>query len=205
MNTEEVEQPKRSLSRSWTRATTLGWLIGLVLVVVLAMVWDMIGGGAQFMVGVGMGAGVGYMQARVARAWTGRIQPWLWTSTIGMGVPFVFWDIGSLTGMNALSSLPVCVPVGGLLTGALQQRLLRPQFRRTSWWIPACVVGWGLPAGVIALVDSDLLPPVFSLLSTIVIFFGGLLLGAVTGKTLQWMSPSERSNQRMQPTGFAGG
>lgn len=201
MNTE----PKSSLSRSWIRATTLGWLIGFVLVVVLAMLWDMIGGGAQFMVGVGMGSGVGYMQGRVARAWTRRIQPWLWTSIIGMGVPFVFWDIASATSTNVLFSLPVCVLLGGLLTGVLQQRLLRPQFERTSWWIPACVVGWGLPAGVIALGDSGLLPQVFGLLSMIVILFGGLLLGAVTGKTLQWMSPGERPNQRIQPTGFAGG
>jgi len=197
-------QPKRSLSQSWIRATTLGWLIGLVMVVVLAMVWDMIGGGAQFMVGVGMGAGVGYMQARVARAWTGQIQPWLWTSIIGMGVPFVFWDIGSLTGMKALFSLPVCVLAGGLLTGLLQQRLLRPRFERTTWWIPACVAGWGLPAGLIQFADSGLLPPISGLLSTIVILFGGLLLGAVTAKTLQWMSPSERSKQRMTPTGFPG-
>jgi len=43
-----------------------------------------------------MGAGVGFMQARMARAWTGRIEPWLWTSIIGMGIPFVFWDIVSV-------------------------------------------------------------------------------------------------------------
>jgi len=200
-----LAQAERSLFRSWIRATALGWLIGFVLVVVLAIVWDMIGGGAQFMLGVGMGAGVGYMQARVARAWTGRIQPWLWTSVIGMGVPFVLWDIGSVAGLEALFSLPVCVLLGGLLTGVLQQRLLRSRFERTFWWIPACVVGWGLPAGVIALGTSGLLPPVFNLLSPIVMFLGGLLLGAVTGMTLQWMSPGERSDQRMRPPGFAGG
>ena len=40
----------------WVRATVLGWLLGFVLVLVLALAWDMIGGGAQFMVGVGMGS-----------------------------------------------------------------------------------------------------------------------------------------------------
>ena len=201
----EIKHPKRSLSRSWLLATTLGWLIGLVLVVVLAMIWDLIGGGAQFMVGVGIGAGVGYMQARVARTWTDRTQPWLWTTVIGMGAPFVCWDIASATGVQIAFSLPVCVLLGGLFTGVLQHRLLRPQFERTSWWIPACVVGWGVPAGLIALGDSGLLPRVFGLLPILVIFFGGLLLGAVTGKTLQWMSSGERPDHRAQPRSFAGG
>jgi len=204
MSTEN-EQPERSLFRSWVRVTMWGWLIGLVLVVGMAIVWDVFGGGAQFMVGVGMGAGVGYMQARVAKAWTGGIRPWLWTSVIGMGAPFIVSDIGSAAGVAALYSLPVCVLVGGLLTGALQRRLLRPRFERTSWWIPACVVGWGLPAAAAASGFSDLLPPAFRLLSTIVIFFGGLVLGAVTGKTLQWMSPSNRSDWSTQPPGIGGG
>jgi len=204
MNTEK-RQPEGSLARKWFRATTLGWLVGFVLVVVLAMIWDLVGGGVQFIVGVGMGAGVGYMQARVLRTWTGRIQPWLWTSTIGMGVPFLLWDVVSAPAMKALFSLPACVLIGGLLTGVLQQPLLRHHFERTSWWIPACVAGWGLPAGGIALADTGFAPPLFGPLSTLFMFFGGLILGAVTGKTLAWMSPRERSDRRGQPPRSPGG
>ena len=185
MNSES----RTRLFRRWVRATTLGWLIGFVLVVVLATIWDMMGGGAQFMVGVGMGCGVGYMQARVIRNWSGRTQPWLWSSIVGMGAPFLFWDIASATGASVPMSLPVGVLIGGVLTGSLQYRLLRPYFERTPWWVPACVLGWGLPAGIIAMVDSNVFPPVFSVLSPLVIFFGGVLLGAVTGQVLQWMSP----------------
>lgn len=202
--TAETSRPKRSLFQTWIRATTVGWLIGFVLVIVLAMFWDMFGGGAQFMVGIGMGAGVGYMQARVVKIWTGGIQPWLWTSVIGMGVPFAFWDIATVTGMEVHLSLPAYVLLGGLLAGILQQRLLRPKFQRTFWWIPACVLGWGLPAGIIALANSGL-SPVFKISSTIVMFFGGLLLGAVTGKTLQWMSPGEPSDQGTRTNGIAAG
>lgn len=191
----EIGQPGHSLSRSWIRATTLGWLVGLVLVVVLAAAWDTMGGEAQFMVGAGIGAGVGYMQARVVRAWAGRSQAWFWASTMGMGMPFVLWDVVSAAGVKAFFSLPVCVLLGGLLTGGLQQRLLRSQFERTAWWIVSCGVGWGLPAGIIALGDSGHLPPAFGFLSTIIIFLGGLIVGAVTGKTLQWMPLRERSSQ----------
>lgn len=197
-------EPERSLSAVWIRATALGWLLGFVLVVVLAMVWDTIVGGAQFMVGVGMGAGVGYMQARVVKAWTGRIRPWFWTSTIGMGVPFLLWDVSSATGMQASYSLPLCVLLGGLLTGTFQHRLLRPRFSRTVWWIPACVSGWGLPAGLLALGDFGVLPTVGGALPAIVMLSGGLLLGAVTGKTLQWMSASDQSGQRVPTSGATG-
>lgn len=182
------KQPERSPFARWVRATTVGWLLGLALVVVLAMVWNMIGGEAQFMVGVGMGAGVGYMQARVVGAWVDSTRQWLWMSIIGMGFPFVLWDFGAVAGIEAFFSLPRCVLVGGLLVGVLQQRLLRLRFERASWWIPACVVGWGLPAGMIALGDSSLLPGPLSLLSFIAIFFGGLILGAVTGRALVWIS-----------------
>jgi len=200
-----ISLPTPSLSYHWIRATTLGWLLGFVFVVVLAIVWDMIGGEAQFMVGVGMGAGVGYLQGRVARTWTGRIRPWLWASIIGMGLPFVLWDVGSATGLKALFSLPVCVLSGGLLTGVLQHRLLRPRFQRTSWWIPACIVGWGLPAGIIALSGSGLVSPVFGILSTVAMLLGGVLLGAVTGKALQWMSPGEPPSQATRSAGADGG
>ena len=68
MSTEAMSSEPTAFHR-WVRATTLGWLLGFVLVVVLSIAWDQIGGGAQFIVGVGMGAGVGIMQARVVGEW----------------------------------------------------------------------------------------------------------------------------------------
>ena len=53
-----------SLSR-WVRATWLGWLLGIPLIVVLALLAEGVGvGGAQVCVGAGMGLGVGFMQRR---------------------------------------------------------------------------------------------------------------------------------------------
>ena len=68
MSTDARQADQRTYVR-WIRATSLGWLIGFALVIVLALAWDMLGGGAQFMVGVGMGAGVGYMQSRMIGEW----------------------------------------------------------------------------------------------------------------------------------------
>ena len=90
MNTEVKRGDPFTFNR-WVKATTLGWLIGFVLVVVLAIAWDQIGGRAQFMVGVGMGAGVGFMQARVLGECIESAGRWIWATTLGMGLPFVLW------------------------------------------------------------------------------------------------------------------
>jgi hypothetical protein len=184
----EIRQQEQSKFAHWVRATTYGWLLGFVSVLILALIWGLLGGTAQFMVGIGMGSGVGYMQFRKMGFWIEPTRRWLWTSIIGMGIPFVLWDLGALAGFKSFFSLPLCALIGSLLVSVLQLRLLRPNFEHAILWIPACVLGWGLPVSVIALGDSGLLPGPLKMLSIIVMFFGGLILGGVTGKALLWLS-----------------
>lgn len=168
----------------WLKATTLGWLLGFVLVVILAIAWDQVGGGAQFMVGIGMGAGVGFTQARIVEEWMGRPSRWIWSTTVGMGLPFLLWDLGVGLGADAVFSLPLCVLAGSLFVGVLQGRLLRVGFHRTTWWIPASIVGWGLPVAAMAVGDSGVLSGAGAIVSVVAMFLGGAVLGVVTGKTL---------------------
>ena len=184
----EPGQENRNLFSRWVRATTIGWLLGFGLIIVLAIAWDMIGGGAQFMVGVGMGAGVGYVQGRLVGKWIDKPRQWLWASVLGMGTPFLLWDLSAVIGAESVFSLPMSVLVGGLFVGILQWRLLRPHSGRAIWWVPASLVGWGLPAAAIALGDGGVFPgPGGQLLSLGAMIFGGVALGAVTGKTLSWV------------------
>jgi hypothetical protein len=172
----------------WVVANSLGWLIGFVLVIALALLLDLVGGNAQFMVGVGMGAGVGYMQSRVVEPWIDSARLWVTATTVGMGVPFALWDVSTPLGLGSLFSLPLCVGIGGLLVGVLQWRRLRHRSTRAAWWIPISLVGWALPVGFITLNDLDLVPaPWGELLSIAAMFLGGALLGAVTGKPLRWI------------------
>lgn len=182
--------------RPWIRATTLGWLLGIVLVVVLAVAWDQVGGGAQFMVGIGMGAGVGLMQARLVGEWVESRRRWILATTFGMGLPFLLWDLSGAAGFETSYSMTLSVVAGSLLVGALQSILLRSRLHGTWWWIPASLVGWGVPAGLIRLGDSGLLSGPGALLSVGAMFFGGAILGAVTGQALAWMvrrSEAERA------------
>jgi len=187
MNTSSGESRPSLVSR-WVRTTAWGWLLGLVLVVLLAVVWDAVGGGAQFMVGLGMGAGVGYAQGRMIGAWIDSPRRWLWSSVAGMGVPFLLWDLSAAGDVPLPFSLPAAALMGALLVGILQWRLLRPRSNRAVWWVPACIVGWGVPTVGLRLNDLAVVPaPMAYLLSIGMMFFGGIVLGLVTGKVLAWI------------------
>jgi hypothetical protein len=173
-----------ALFKDWLKATTLGWLLGFFLVVMLAVAWDQLGGSAQFMVGIGMGAGVASLQGRVLRRLEVDAYRWVAVTTLGMGLPFLLWDLSAAKGLDVFFSLPSCVVVGSALAGALQSPLLRPRSGRTSLWIPASVIGWGLPAGGIALADAGALSGGGALVSLGAMFLGGPVLGAVTGQAL---------------------
>lgn len=122
----EPKEVERHYFARWVRHTFFGWLLGFVMVIVLAIAWDVVGGGAQFMVGVGMGAGVGYAQWRLARHWFDADRRWVWASVIGMGTPFVLGDIVAAVGVQVPYSLALYVVMGGLLVGLMQRRLLSP-------------------------------------------------------------------------------
>lgn len=153
----EPYQAESSLFVRWLRATSWGWLLGFVLILLGARVGDIIfAGELQFIVGVGMGAGVGYAQGRVARAWLGSPRRWWVASTLGMGALFIIHDLFVSAGVHFPFSLPLYVVVGGLFVGFLQWHLLRAFSARANWWVPACGIGWGLPAGAIALGESGM-------------------------------------------------
>ena len=77
----------------WVLATFGGWVLGVVVVVLLAGIGELVGVGNQFAVGIGMGWSVGYTQWRIARKWFGATTQWMWASTVGMGTPFVLSDV----------------------------------------------------------------------------------------------------------------
>jgi len=190
----EAEQTTETFFNRWVIATTLGWLLGFVLTLLFAVGWGLVGGRAQFMIGIGMGAGVGVMQYRQLGAWIERPLRWFWMSAAGMGAPFILWDLGTYAGIGDLFSLPACVLAGGFLSGLLQLKLLREQIERPAWWIPASMVGWGVPVAAIAVRDLGLAPGMFGTAILIAaLLFGGAILGAVTGKALIWMVPGTES------------
>lgn len=181
---------------SWLRSTFLGWLFGMFLTIIAVIAVDAIGiGGTQFLIGAGMGAGVGYVQSRALKRLFGESGQWLWLTILGMALPFVFFDLARALKFEIGYSLPLCVASGGVLVGVLQRNILRTHTERANWWIPASAAGWLLAAGTALLNDAfldDILRQhlrgvMGALVYLSVILSGGLALGAVTGGVLNRM------------------
>src|SRR5690349_15382753 len=107
----------------WIKFTFFGWFVGMMLILILSGFLDSIGiEKFQFYIGVGMGGGVGLMQWIVLR----KVYPikleWLWTSVLGLGIPFLFFDFWSHYSGYPLGEkyLPISMALGSLLIGVLQ-------------------------------------------------------------------------------------
>src|SRR5262249_7975291 len=110
----EINYEARHIFRRWVLATWGGWVLGVPLIAGLALIGEAVGvGGAQFIVGMGMGAGVGLMQARIMRRVLPKTAPWFWSCAVGLGVPFLVADIAKAAAWNYTYSLHISVALGG--------------------------------------------------------------------------------------------
>lgn len=187
----------RRLVFRWVRATWFGWLLGIPIIIVLALVGEAVGiGGAQVLVGAGLGTGIGLMQGRMIRSMLLKWGAWFWSCVVGLALPFLVTDIAKAARWNVAYSLFLSVAVGGLIAGGWQAIILRTRFRKTLLWVVASVLGWTLAAGTSAVAEPiSRLPALRGLLGALVylgiVGAGGLILGLVTGVCLAWMSQHE--------------
>lgn len=177
--------------RPWIRITFLGWLLGIVLVVAIALVGEVVGvHGSQLVVGLGMGLGVGFAQERALRPLLGASQTWRWATTLGLAAPFLVFDVARGIGLALPYSLYIAVAVAGLTAGLAQARLLKPHGVGPLPWVLASLAGWTCAALTGALADSMTrwstirgLPGAFLYLG--LVGLGGLLLGLATSVPLR--------------------
>lgn len=174
----------------WIRATSGGWLLGVPIIVVFALAGEAVGiGGAQWLVGAGMGAGLGLLQARALRGTIERPSAWFWSCVGALTAPFLAIDLASFAGRPFASPIYPAVVAAGLVAGVWQARLLRQRFDGAWAWVAASVAGWTLAGGAVALADLRPLggslrglPGALAFLGMVAL--GGLLLGLVTGVAL---------------------
>ena len=178
---------------SWTRATWVGWVLGVPCVVVLALLGEALGiGGVQVLVGAGMGTGLGFMQSRALRGVLPKPRLWFWSCAFGLALPFLAFDLAKAAEWKITYSLYVCVVLGGLIVGIWQALILRTRFHNTVWWAIASVVGWSATSGMAALSESlsrsHSLRGLGGALAYLgIIASGGLILGLITGVPRVWL------------------
>ena len=175
----------RSFYRRWVGACSLGWIVGLALVAGIATALDGVGiSGAQAMVGLGFGAGVGYLQGRMLAPWLGGPRGWTVASTLGMGSVFILHDVGAAAGVAVPFNAPLYVLAGALVTGWWQRALLRRVSPQAVRWVFASLIGWGLPAVGVAMGEPGAAGRIGGIAALVSYLFGGVLLGASTGGIL---------------------
>lgn len=176
---------------SWVRATSLGWLLGIPLIAGFALLGEAIGiGGAQVLVGVGMGTGIGLLQGRIVRQVLTRAWPWVVASTVGLALPFLVIDVAHLLHRDLPYNLQVAVALGGVSVGACQAWLLRRHVARPLLWMVVSLAGWALAAlptlGADRMFRTHAMRGLWGgLLYLGLLAIGGLVLGLVTGPALR--------------------
>jgi hypothetical protein len=202
----EREPSGRLAFGRWVRATWAGWVIGIPIVVVLALIGEVVGiGGVQVLVGAGMGTGIGLMQERAIRSVLRRGAPWFWSCVVGLGLPFLAADVAKAARWDSHYSLYLSVALGGLIVGVWQASLLLPHLQNTGWWIVGSVVGWNLAAGMVAAADalqrSHSIRGLWGALVYLgIIAGGGLILGLITSIPFVWLLPHQPALNPGSPT-----
>ena len=193
----------------WVRATFVGWILGVPLVAAFALAGEVLGiGGAQVLIGAGMGAGIGLLQVRVLRTILGSYWPWFWSCTIGLAIPFLAADIAKIFAGEINIAVPVAL--AGLTVGMWQMLLLRSSLQETGWWLGANLLGWSLAAGTVFLSEnalgSDWLRGTWGALAYLgLIVGGGLVIGLITGAALVRMRAVSPATARGVPASAAQG
>jgi hypothetical protein len=182
----------------WIRATTLGWVLGFPLVIVLALAGEAIGiGGNQSLVGAAMGLGIGWMQGRALRTALGAPRRWIVATALGLALPFIIYDLSVALQRPLPYKLPYVVAIGGLCVGLWQSLILRQQFRGIGLWIVASLAGCTLAAGAAFIADvmqgSGLRGIAGALAFLGLAALGGPVLGVVTGLALPRLARRTRA------------
>jgi hypothetical protein len=172
----------------WVKATVIGWLLGILFTVGFAFIGEALGlAEIQTPLGLGMGAGVGLMQARLLPI---RRLTYTLASAGGLVIPFLFFDLLKVFGADFPYTFYGAVGVGGITLGAAQSIFIRRLIRPATLWMAATAIGWSAAAGCVAFADMlphelDVRGPLGALLYIASAMSGGVVVGLLTGLVLR--------------------
>ena len=176
----------------WILLTVAGWFTGVVIIIGLGLITESTGLnlGGNSVVGIGMGAGVGWMQWLALKKHIAVSKNWIWFSIAAFTITYVVADIlGGFYELKPETFLPFATALGALLSGLLQyQFILNKLSSRALQWIILSVIGWSLAhfftMGLYQL-KLDFLPRVVQItLAFSFLLLAAPVLGFITGKSM---------------------
>ena len=174
----------------WVVASSVGWVCGVIVILMLTELQDLFTVGNWVYIGVGIGWSIGFGQWRIARKWFGATSRWMWASTIGVTIPFLLADlVGTQWDRGRRYLIPSLAAAGGLLSGLLQRSSLRSHSGKPDWWVAVSGAAWMCPALFIQFTIFPGHPrtQLEAVRNTGSIMVGGVVLGVVTGSALVWL------------------
>jgi cytochrome c oxidase subunit IV len=207
---------KQLTFKKWVLFTTYGWFLGIILVIGFALAGELLiktsdESGGQAAVGIGMGAGVGFMQWMALREYLTTSQRLFWCSFIGFSIAFILRDFITSAfdiPLTVESTVPIAVILGALICGWLQYYfVLKPSMNKSVTWIFYSIAGW-LMATLITMSSSMLnlkfaenIPKVLILIFALLLLsIGGPVLGFITGTFIvtKMNTLNQNSGQNLQ-------
>lgn len=215
---------KQLTMKRWVLFTTYGWFIGILLVVGFAIVAELLikmddESGGQAAVGIGMGAGVGFMHWMAIRKYLASSSGLFWYSMIGFSLAFIFRDliVAQLnTPISVEITIPFAVLLGAFISAWLQYAyLLKKVSDKAAGWISHSITGWLLAtfitmgASLMNFKLGDNLPKAFVVLFALTFLsIGGPILGYITGRfivpKINGLNKNNRTNANHQITSIGG-
>lgn len=187
----------------WTLVTAIGYSLGLYAGFFLAYMLL-----APIIAVITIGVGVGFLQRLVVQRLLEPHRSRMWSPADSAG-----WILGSVFGMTLVFAVGwLVVEVGqvdvdrvgvlwligaftiaGVLTGFVQERVLRRYVHQSRWWIAVSGLGWGASALGLGFLTTlaDAVYDVFAILMAPAI--AGVVLGLITGALLVRLPTRPRS------------
>ena|ERR1035437_2656863 len=170
----------------WTFLTIIGFLLGIVFILLFAAFSENAGIDFQFPLAISMGLGIGVMQWVILRKHFENSFKWIWLFIIGLCIPFLLFDtLGTFLKLKEWYFL-ISWGLGGFLSGYLQYRFfLISHSDKAKSWVWYSFAAWFS----CTLISSVLFIPYIKSLgrtleitiNMIAIFGCGPILGLITG------------------------
>lgn len=176
----------------WIWMNFAGWVLGIVLVLTLSVLFDSLHiEGWQFIVGLGMGLGVGLAQWLALRKQIPVRFNWIWVTTLGLVSPFLIFDFITHFGSQSIGDyyILISVALGGISVGLLQRNLLKTHIANTQNWVITNIIGWLLAVLAFSAINYTMKLSISNLsqffLNLVLMLAGGPILGQATGIALK--------------------
>lgn len=132
--------------KKWIIFSSLGWIFGVVMVILIALFLEglRLGFSSQAVVGLGMGLGVGTLQWLILKRYLKINTKWIIASVGGFGFSYIMADIILYVfELKPEIIMPIATGLGALISAWFQEQLVLKKLVKPPYlWVPYSFTAW---------------------------------------------------------------